>query len=177
MNEYRCETCKDILCKCNPKQDGIQFSPNWIFTRKYGCASHSDYQSERDCPVCGGGLMCHRWCIDRDCGWDSVKGTPAGTLTMTLAIAEQRCSTCKKLRQLNCIYPRSNPPMEFCSEYDKMLDTIFDDGRWKINREDGGMGEKDYYIFLNDVFVASTDSEDMARRIVRTMKMNEAVGL
>jgi hypothetical protein len=35
------------------------------------------------------------------------------------------------------------------------------------------MGEKDYYIFLNDVFVASTDSEDMARRIVRTMKMNE----
>jgi len=103
--------------------------------------------------------------------------SPAGRLTMTLAIAEQRCSTCKKLRQLNCIYPRSNPPMEFCSEYDKMLDTIFDDGRWKINREDGGMGEKDYYIFLNDVFVASTDSEDMARRIVRTMKMNEAVGL
>ena len=95
---------------------------------------------------------------------------------MTLAIAKQRCSTCKKLRQPNCIYPRSNPPMEFCSEYDKMLDTIFDDGRWKINREDGGMGEKDYYIFLNDVFVASTDSEDMARRIVRTMKMNEAVG-
>jgi len=40
------------------------------------------YQSERDCPVCGGGLMCHRWCIDRDCGWDSVKGTPAGRLTM-----------------------------------------------------------------------------------------------
>jgi len=49
MNEYRCETCKDILCKCNPKQDGIQFSPNWIFTRKYGCASHSDFQSEQYC--------------------------------------------------------------------------------------------------------------------------------
>jgi len=29
------------------------------------------YQSKRDCPVCGGKLMCHRWCIDRDCGWDS----------------------------------------------------------------------------------------------------------
>ena len=40
------------------------------------------YQSERDCPVCGGGLMCHRWCIDRDCGWDSIKGTPVGRLTM-----------------------------------------------------------------------------------------------
>ena len=38
------------------------------------------YQSERDCPVCGGGLMCHRWCIDRDCGWDSI---PVGRLTMT----------------------------------------------------------------------------------------------
>ena len=31
------------------------------------------YQSERDCPVCGGGLMRHFWCIDRDCGWDSIK--------------------------------------------------------------------------------------------------------
>jgi len=30
-------------------------------------------QADRDCPVCGGGLMCHRWCIDRDCGWDSIK--------------------------------------------------------------------------------------------------------
>jgi len=66
---------------------------------------------------------------------------------------------------------------ELRQAYHKKHNTIFDDGRWKINREDGGMGEKDYYIFLNDVFVASTDSEDMARRIVRTMKMNEAVGL
>jgi hypothetical protein len=49
MNDYRCETCKDISCKCNPKQEGSQFSPNWSFTRKYGCASHSDFQSERDC--------------------------------------------------------------------------------------------------------------------------------
>ena len=47
MNQFRCETCKDILCECNPKQEGIQFSPNWIFTRRYGCASHNDFQSER----------------------------------------------------------------------------------------------------------------------------------
>jgi len=96
---------------------------------------------------------------------------------MTLVIAEQRCFTCKKFRQPDCKYPQSNPTMQFCRAYHKKHDTIFDDGRWKINRVDGGMSEKDYYIFLNDVFVASTDSEDMARRIVRTMKMNEAVGL
>jgi len=47
MNQYRCETCKDILCKCNPKQEGIQFSPNWIFTRRYGCASHNDFKDEQ----------------------------------------------------------------------------------------------------------------------------------
>jgi len=48
MNHYRCETCKDILCKCNPKQEGIQFSPNWIFTRRYGCASHIEFKIDRD---------------------------------------------------------------------------------------------------------------------------------
>ena len=89
---------------------------------------------------------------------------------------QTRCFSCKKFNQEQCPYPEIAPSVMSCSHYDKMLDTIFDDGRWKINREDGGMGEKDYYIFLNDVFVASTDSEDMARRIVRTMKMNEAVG-
>jgi hypothetical protein len=31
------------------------------------------YNQQSNCPGCGGGLMCHRWCIDRDCGWDSVK--------------------------------------------------------------------------------------------------------
>jgi hypothetical protein len=87
-----------------------------------------------------------------------------------------RCATCKKLRQPDCAYPETAPGVMSCARYDKALDTIFDDGRWKINRWDTGMGEKDYYIFLNDIFVASTDSEDMARRIVRTMKMNEEVG-
>jgi len=82
MNQYRCETC-------NHKDNGwcellnrILYFNESDFISEVGCASHSDYQSERDCPVCGGGLMCHRWCIDRDCGWDSIKGTPAGRLTM-----------------------------------------------------------------------------------------------
>jgi hypothetical protein len=30
-------------------------------------------QAERDCPACGGKLMRHCWCIDGDCGWDSIK--------------------------------------------------------------------------------------------------------
>jgi len=49
-----------------------------LFDLQCGVMRSHPYQSERDCPVCGGGLMCHRWCIDRDCGWGSIKGTPAG---------------------------------------------------------------------------------------------------
>jgi hypothetical protein len=57
MNQYRCETCNDISCECNPQQNGIQFSPNWIFSRRYGCASHSSIQSERDVGL----TILHNW--------------------------------------------------------------------------------------------------------------------
>ena len=81
MNQYRCENCTKEDCwyfkmrndsRTIKDKYGELLTPR-SFTWEKGCASHSDFQSERDCPVCGGGLMCHRWCIDRDCGWDSIK--------------------------------------------------------------------------------------------------------
>jgi len=56
MNQHRCETCKN--CNKNPNDDyfclvmndEIDFT-NFEHTAKVGCASHSDFQSERDtCP-------------------------------------------------------------------------------------------------------------------------------
>jgi hypothetical protein len=51
MNQYRCETCK---CGCTYREIPAQRA----FTRDMGCASHSDFQSERDkvldklCKIC-----------------------------------------------------------------------------------------------------------------------------
>jgi len=53
MNQHRCETCKN--CNKNPNDDyfclvmndEIDFT-NFEHTAKVGCASHSDFQSERD---------------------------------------------------------------------------------------------------------------------------------
>ena len=53
MNQYRCETCKN--CSKNPNDDNfclimndeIDFT-NFEHTAKVGCASHSNFQSERD---------------------------------------------------------------------------------------------------------------------------------
>lgn len=46
-----------------------------LFDQQCGVMRSNIYnpQAERDCPTCGGKLMCHRWCIDSDCGWDSIK--------------------------------------------------------------------------------------------------------
>jgi len=74
MNQYRCENgCKHFEQHyCNFLHDRLA-NIEIVHIERVGCASHSDFQSERDCPICGGKLMCHRWCIDRDCEWDSMK--------------------------------------------------------------------------------------------------------
>jgi hypothetical protein len=54
MNQYRCETCENFSCIFCPKRlrkEGtiiIYHSKPALFTAEYGCASHSDFQSERD---------------------------------------------------------------------------------------------------------------------------------
>ena len=53
MNQYRCETCKN--CSKNPNDDYFCLVTNdeidftdFNHTARVGCASHSDFQNERD---------------------------------------------------------------------------------------------------------------------------------
>jgi hypothetical protein len=60
MNQYRCETCKTMSCENNPENPDAYYLRDrqekrfyvgvqdvHEFTGKYGCASHSDFQSDR----------------------------------------------------------------------------------------------------------------------------------
>jgi hypothetical protein len=41
---------------------------------------------------------------------------------------------------------------------------------WKIYRQDAGMGESDYAVFINDVFYCQTDDSQTAQRIVEAIR-------
>ena len=45
-------------------------------------------------------------------------------------------------------------------------DCVYDKGRWKIYRQDAGMGEKDYCVLRNGEFFCRTGDEETALRIV-----------
>ena len=45
-------------------------------------------------------------------------------------------------------------------------DLVYDIAPWKIYRQDAGMGEKEYRVFLNGVFCCQTEHEITAREIV-----------
>ena len=67
MNQYRCETCKnyeddDGKSACNIREEWIS-TDVWNWIKVVGCASHSDFQSERDKIIC-----CARCpCKEPDC--------------------------------------------------------------------------------------------------------------
>ena len=44
-------------------------------------------------------------------------------------------------------------------------DLVYATGRWKIYRQDAGMGEKDYCILRNGVFFCRTEHKQLARDI------------
>jgi hypothetical protein len=58
MNQYRCETCKNVGCHIHPENKssinydtGVRYDHfSWYdsFMRKMGCASHSDFQNQRE---------------------------------------------------------------------------------------------------------------------------------
>lgn len=95
MNQYRCETCEDISCECNPKQEGIQFSPNWIFTRKYGCASHSSFKRPSGKKnYFGGECICNKFVNCHDCrdtyAWSQKpEEQPLSTIKSTLKLTSK----------------------------------------------------------------------------------------
>jgi hypothetical protein len=43
---------------------------------------------------------------------------------------------------------------------------LLDDFKWKVYRQDAGMGEHDYAIFKYDVFFARTEHESDAKEII-----------
>jgi len=45
-------------------------------------------------------------------------------------------------------------------------DCVYDKGRWKIYRQDAGMGEHDYCVLRNGEFFCRTDHEDIAHLVV-----------
>ena len=45
-------------------------------------------------------------------------------------------------------------------------DCVYDKGRWKIYRQDAGMGEHDYCVLRNGEFFCRTEREDTAMLIV-----------
>jgi hypothetical protein len=47
MNQYRCETCTHFDCEYASKPRRSRHMAQGFFIKK-GCASHSDFQSERD---------------------------------------------------------------------------------------------------------------------------------
>jgi hypothetical protein len=46
---------------------------------------------------------------------------------------------------------------------------VYDNAPWKIYRQDAGMGEYDYVVFLSDVFFCRTEFEATAKEIIRAM--------
>jgi len=49
-------------------------------------------------------------------------------------------------------------------------DLVYSSAPWKIYRQDAGMGEHDYAVFLNDVFFCRTDDSQTAMKIVNVLK-------
>lgn len=61
--------------------------------------------------------------------------------------------------------PSRNIDVSKCFE-----DIVYSSTPWKIYRQDAGMGEHDYAVFLNDVFYCRTDDSQTATRIINTMR-------
>lgn len=43
---------------------------------------------------------------------------------------------------------------------------IYSGGLWKVYRQDAGMGEHDYALFLQDTFFARTETSQTAHQII-----------
>lgn len=47
---------------------------------------------------------------------------------------------------------------------------VYSSAPWKIYRQDAGMGEHDYAVFLNDVFFCRTEHSQTAHEIIRAIR-------
>jgi len=49
-------------------------------------------------------------------------------------------------------------------------DCVYYKGRWKICRQDAGMGEHDYCVLRNGEFFCRTEHEEIALRIINAVE-------
>lgn len=49
-------------------------------------------------------------------------------------------------------------------------DIVYSSAPWKIYRQDAGMGEHDYAVFLNDVYFCRTEHSQTASEIIRAIR-------
>lgn len=61
-------------------------------------------------------------------------------------------------------------PLTIQSAGGLMGELVYDVAPWKIYRQDAGMGEKEYRIFLNDVSFCVCNHEITAKEIIKAMK-------
>lgn len=68
----------DEECQCQVCKDDRE-------NRRRRMQAWNDRESEKKvpislthCPICGAQVMRHFWCIDEDCGWDSMKDVRCG---------------------------------------------------------------------------------------------------
>jgi hypothetical protein len=62
------------------------------------------------------------------------------------------------------------------SELDVPGEIVFDHYKWKVYRQDAGMGEKDYAIFKYDIFFARTEHEKDAMDIISALNYCQDLG-
>jgi hypothetical protein len=80
MNQYRCETCNKDDCDHHP--NNVEYlravenhsladviTSDWVAFRQFGCASHSDFQSEREKTI---NEFYQRLKVERDPVFDGV---------------------------------------------------------------------------------------------------------
>lgn len=49
---------------------------------------------------------------------------------------------------------------------------VYSSTPWKMYRQNAGMGEHDYAVFLNDVFFCRTEHSQTAHEIIRAMRLS-----
>lgn len=86
---YRCETCKVLKCRYNPKLEhelgtGFSLSSIWHFTSEHGCTEHSDFP--QTAPQCNKYGKCTEEC---DVFWGCSHKATAETIKTILSWMNQ----------------------------------------------------------------------------------------
>jgi len=75
------------------------------------------------------------------------------------------------IQKMLCGAPSSRPALSPRIDVSKCFeDIVYSSAPWKIYRQDAGMGEHDYAVFLNDVFFCRAEHSQTASEIIRAIR-------